>query len=250
MNTPLIIAHRGNSSSAPENTLEAIREAIAIGSDCVEVDVRCTKDSIPVLMHDPGLGRVTGDRGNVASLTLEQVRELEVNSEQGRERIPTLEEAILEVRDRARLVAEVKVDCCDQIAELVNRLKVTEGIYFSAFRLDLIQKLYRSMPNFDVVWVLDTFGWVGRKSAAAIETASESEVTIVAPTLAALSESSICCAHEVGLHVWTWGCENDEQFRKALGMGVDGIITGNPQELMDLLGSAGHPASLAPVTMG
>jgi len=71
MNTPLIIAHRGNSSSAPENTLEAIREAIAIGSDCVEVDVRCTKDSIPVLMHDPGLGRVTGDRGNVASLTLE-----------------------------------------------------------------------------------------------------------------------------------------------------------------------------------
>ncbi|HUS57011.1 MAG TPA: glycerophosphodiester phosphodiesterase [Planctomycetota bacterium] len=251
MNTPLIIAHRGNVASAPENTLEAIREAIEIGSDCIEVDVRCTKDMIPVLMHDPAIGRTTNGRGNVAELTLEEIRGLEVNSEQGGERIPTLEEAILEVRGKARLVAEVKVDCTEQIAELVNRMRVADGIFFSAFRLDLIQKLYRSMPSFDMVWLLDTQGWVGAQAAAAIETASESEVTIVAPSLQAITESSVCCAHEVGLQVWTWCCEDEEQFRKALSLGVDAIITGNPGQLIDMVKSRGPSPQhfAAPVTM-
>jgi len=246
MNSPLVIAHRGNSLSAPENTLAAIREAIALGSDCVEVDVRCTKDAVPILMHDPAIGRLTGDMGYVSDLSLEEIRKLDVGSRKDEkyrgEGIPTLEEALLEAKGRTQLVAEVKVDCAEQIQQLVRKLKVEQGLFFAGFRIELLQKLFRTMPNFGVAWVLNAPQWLGANSAKAIELASESEIGVIVPPFPAVSPSSVCCAHEVGLKVWTYEVEPD-QFEKTMAAGVDGIITDYLQELLTFLAvRIGRPA--------
>jgi len=239
MNRPLVIAHRGNSSAAPENTLVAIREAIDLGTDCVEVDVRCTKDGVPVLCHDPAIGRVAGGRGNICDLTLDDLRNVDVGSYKGEEYrgepIPTFEEALLEAREKTRIVAEVKVDCAEQVSQVVRRLRIREGLTFAAFRLDLLHKIYRRMPEFDVAWVLTAAQWLGFNSAQTIETASESEIRVIAPPFSALSEPSVCCAHEMGMVVWTYECDSVEQFEKALDIGVDGIVTSRPEELLILL---------------
>jgi glycerophosphoryl diester phosphodiesterase len=194
---------------------------------------------VPVLHHDPAIGRTAGDMGNVCDLTLEDIRRLDVGSWKGDkyrgERVPTLEEVLLEAREKTRIVAEVKIDCTEQIARIVNRLRLEQGLYFAAFRLDLIQKIYRVLPRFDVVWVLTAPEWLGFNSAKTIETASESEIRVVTPPVQALTDSSICCAHEVGLEVWTYACDTADELKRALEVGADGIVTAHPRELLTLM---------------
>ena len=73
MNTPLIIGHRGASAVAPENTLAAFREAIAVGADGIEFDVRLTRDGFPVVIHDSSLRRTGGLSQRIGDLTWSEV---------------------------------------------------------------------------------------------------------------------------------------------------------------------------------
>src|SRR5262245_20012933 len=100
--TPLIIAHRGDSIHAPENTLAAIRAAVEAGADGVEFDVRLAKDGVPVVIHDASLKRVAGVDLKVADLTSAELGTIDVGSwfnarrprrakpEYSRERVPTM----------------------------------------------------------------------------------------------------------------------------------------------------------------
>jgi len=70
----LVIGHRGNAAFAPENTLESFDQAMALGVDAIEFDVRVARDGVPVVIHDPTLERTTGRRDAVASLTAADLR--------------------------------------------------------------------------------------------------------------------------------------------------------------------------------
>src|SRR5258708_1234520 len=77
---PLVIAHRGASGLAPENTLAAFSLAIALGSDGVEMDVQMSRDGQPVVMHDARVNRTTNEKGSVSRLTLDQLQRLDAGS--------------------------------------------------------------------------------------------------------------------------------------------------------------------------
>lgn len=93
-----IIAHRGYSGRAPENTLAALREASRAGADALEFDLHVTSDGIPILLHDEMLDRTTNALGPVARVALRELRQLDAGSWYSagfaRERIPTLAEAL------------------------------------------------------------------------------------------------------------------------------------------------------------
>src|SRR5687768_14872032 len=80
MTPPLIIAHRGASAVAPENTIAAFEAAIAAGADGVEFDVRLTRDGVPIIIHDETLYRTHGVRGRVADMTLNELNKINVPS--------------------------------------------------------------------------------------------------------------------------------------------------------------------------
>ena len=128
----LVSAHRGagapNSVFAPEDTLSAIRAAIVIGADMVELDVRQTSDGALVLLHDDTVDRTTSGTGEVAAMTLAEVQALEVDvgSLDGDftcDRVPTMAEALAVAAGRVTLILEPKVDA---IADVVQVL-VDEG---------------------------------------------------------------------------------------------------------------------------
>ncbi|CAH1664387.1 glycerophosphodiester phosphodiesterase [Chelatococcus asaccharovorans] len=75
---PLFVAHRGQSGTAPENTIQAFEEAVAGGARAIETDVRITADGVPILLHDKDVSRVTTGQGNVDNLTLKQIAELQL----------------------------------------------------------------------------------------------------------------------------------------------------------------------------
>jgi glycerophosphoryl diester phosphodiesterase len=108
-----IIAHRGYSARAPENTVAAMRLAIEAGADAIEFDVHTTADRVPVVIHDPTLRRTTDGSGRVADKSLAEIQSLDAGSwfseEFANERVPTLEHALTLIAGRVdRVYAEVK----------------------------------------------------------------------------------------------------------------------------------------------
>jgi glycerophosphoryl diester phosphodiesterase len=120
-----IIAHRGASGSAPENTIAAFELAVAHGADAIELDVRLTADGVPVVLHDAILDRTTSGRGPLGALTLEQVQRLDAAVRFPAFRgsgvtVPTLAEVLRTIPDIAVLV-EIKEPAAQEAVERVLR---------------------------------------------------------------------------------------------------------------------------------
>jgi len=119
---PIVIDHRGNSGHAPANTMESIRQAVELGVDMIELDVRICRDGVPVLIHNDTVDETTNGSGAVSSLDLAQLKELDAGSWKDEryagERIPTLMEALefakgkvnlsLDLKDEAAIPAMIK----------------------------------------------------------------------------------------------------------------------------------------------
>lgn len=149
---PKIIGHRGASTYAPENTLEAIHTAADLGAEWVELDVKLTKDGVPIIFHDDTLDRTTNGSGRVADMTYDEIKELDAGSWFGESfigaKIPTLEQAVdvlierglglnLEIKPcpgREKETAEVALDELSQIWDDHDKILISS---FSHVSLEL-----------------------------------------------------------------------------------------------------------------
>lgn len=107
----IVVAHRGGAGIAPENTLLAMERGIAAGADMLEIDIHQTADNALVVCHDASVDRTTDGHGTIADMTLEEIKALHIKDADGNvtdQRIPTLDEVLELVGDRARLLVEVK----------------------------------------------------------------------------------------------------------------------------------------------
>jgi glycerophosphoryl diester phosphodiesterase len=171
-----VVAHRGGALlGPPENTLPAIRKAIEIGADLIEIDIRETADGQLVLMHDATVDRTTTGRGRVRDLTLEEIRRLEIRTSAGSAtRVPTLREALDAMRgnidcdldfkegDLNALVAEVRaagmvdaatfcspVQRCQALARLEPRIRLRPTAEYPQQIPTLIRDLRPALVNLD-----------------------------------------------------------------------------------------------------
>ncbi|MFD0794542.1 glycerophosphodiester phosphodiesterase family protein [Mucilaginibacter litoreus] len=107
-----VIAHRGDHVKYPENTLEAYLEAIKNGADYVEIDLRTTKDSVLISMHDGNISRMTGEPGNIKDLTFETIRSLKVQSKNTQDttayHIPAFEDILKTCKDKIYIYLDFK----------------------------------------------------------------------------------------------------------------------------------------------
>ena len=121
---PIVIAHRGNSSHAPANTLVAFQQAIELGVDMIEIDVNPTKDRVPVLIHDARVDHITDGEGLVSSLTLAEIKQLDAGSWKDKkyagERVPALAEALEFIKGKVHFSVDVKDE--DIIPEMVKAI--------------------------------------------------------------------------------------------------------------------------------
>jgi len=169
-----IIAHRGASGTAPENTLAAINRAWELGADGVEVDVHLTKDDVPVLIHDPDTKRVAGTKMVVERNTYEDLSKLDVGSWKGPEfageRIPRLAEVLETMPARKNFFVEVK-DVSGQA--LVRALEpifrdhphfVTERqVYFMSFFPDALWPMAARFPDLTLLLLVDNLRRIPRQ---------------------------------------------------------------------------------------
>ncbi len=240
--SPVVIGHRGDKANAPENTLGAFKLASLKGADAVEFDVKLTADGQVIVLHDQTVDRTTDGIGNVAKLPFSVLRELNANKQfpdkfPG-EKIPSLDEVFETVGDRLYMNVELtnyatpSDDLVPRVVEIVKKHRMEKKVLFSSFfprNLHSAMKLLPEVPCalltfFGMVgWWGRTFGW--RKDYYALH-------PYLTDTYVGLVER----VHAAGkrLQVWTVNIEND--VKRMIGLGVDGIITDDPALVLRVLG--------------
>lgn len=169
-----IIAHRGASGSAPENTMAAINRAWEIGADGVEVDVHLTKDGVPVVIHDTDTKRVAGKKLVVKKSTYAELQELDVGSWKGPEfageRIPRLDEVLASMPARKNFFVELKDDSGYDLARAFepifrdNPQFVTERqVFLMSFYPDALWPMAARFPDITLLLLVDKLNRIPRR---------------------------------------------------------------------------------------
>ncbi|NPC42772.1 glycerophosphodiester phosphodiesterase family protein [Nocardioides sp. zg-1230] len=247
-----VVAHRGSSGAAPENTLAAVRLAIAQKSDVVENDIQRTADGELVIMHDVTLARTTDveqvfpDRApwNVRDFTLAEIKQLDAGSwfapEFTGERVPTLAEWVDAVGDRAGMLLEpkapelypgIEVDLDKELRSLpvFNRALQRDRVVVQSFNHLWLRAYKDRAPDVTVGLLYGTRPTVADIAAAA--TWAEQ----VNPALGAIDEATVDQIHAQGMEAHVWTVNAGQDMRRAIRWDVDGIITNYPQVLLDIL---------------
>ena len=159
---PEIIAHRGASYLAPENTLTAFRKAIEIGADGVEMDVQQTGDKKLVIHHDFLIDWHTDMRGQIYDMTMEELKALDFGSWKGvsykDERIATLQEALALCREMEGTVVQLELkatidndpDFVPRVIEEIHAADITDRLVMISFNHDLLRQAKQLMPELKV----------------------------------------------------------------------------------------------------
>jgi len=213
-----IIGHRGARALEPENTLRAI----ARGLECtgwVEVDVRLSREGVPVVIHDATLDRTTDGMGPVRETSLADLRRRDAG--QG-ERIPLLAEVLERVGHRGGVVVEAKeVEAVPAIAALLGAYG-TGNILFVSFHAGALPAARALLPG------LATGLIVSPPVGDPVEMASRAGAGTVLPRQDLLTESLVGRAHRESLRVVTWTVNSGAEVRRAVTRGVDGLATDDP----------------------
>jgi glycerophosphoryl diester phosphodiesterase len=222
-----ITAHRGSKYEAPENTLSAIRQAIADGADYAEIDVQTTADGVVVLLHDADLMRVASVPRRIWELEFAEAREIDVGSlvapEFGDELIATLQEAIDLARGRIRLNIELKYTRDDptlapKVGEIVRENDFADDCVISSLRLTALRDVEARFPELKTGFIV--FRAVGDLARVQVDFLSVSAANATARLVRDLRRRGR------DLHVWT--VDDPQNALAMIELGVDNIITGRP----------------------
>ena len=164
MSNTKVIAHRGASGYAPENTMEAFLLAIEQGADGIELDVQLSRDGIPVVIHDETIDRVTDRTGYVKDYTLQELKELTVLKDRfpqySQSKIPTLKEVLEAVKPSGIQVnIELKTgiywypDIEKKVAGIVEETGMKEKIIYSSFNHYSVQRIKEIVPDAETAYL-------------------------------------------------------------------------------------------------
>lgn len=233
---PTVMAHRGLSADAPENTLYAFSDAISVGADFIELDVQQTRDGVLVVMHDSNLKRTTGVNKNIWDVDYADIQNLDAGSwfdpAYANARIPTLEETLQFVDKRARLNIEIKPtkhgsDTLEQdVAELITQYQYTDACYVTSFSYGSLKKVKEVNPEIHTGYLMSVaYGqFYSLKYADAF---SLNKVFVTSQVVNA--------AHQQGKQIFAWTVNSMSEVRSLCNLHVDSIITDDPVMVQNVI---------------
>jgi glycerophosphoryl diester phosphodiesterase len=248
MAVPLIIAHRGDSASRPENTLASCKQAVGVGADFIEVDVQLTADGQVVVLHDVTVNRTTDGTGSVREMTLAQIKKLSAGfpakfgAEWKDERVPTLGEVLDAIRGKAKLMIEIKRESvapgeaeggieAKSIAEVQKR-HMEKDVAFISFERRALQRCLKLAPEIKRGQV-----FYREEVPAVLEAAKEVDSDFVMPEKGMLTEELRDGARAVGLKLATWVVDEPAELRALSHFDLYGVGSNCPGKLIDALWS-------------
>lgn len=235
---PLVIAHRGASAYAPENTMSAYALAVEQRADMIEIDLHLTRDGAIVIAHDADLGHF-GAEGTIAGSTLAEMRRLDAGHG-GNEpaAVPTLEEVLEGFGDRIPLNLEIKWSeegdypgLEDATLAALESRGLGASILFSSFRDSILRRLREACPEARLATLVDP-----RHAERMLDRAEASGSEALNPHFFLVTEELVRDAHASGLAVYAYTVDDEELMKRLIDLGVDGLFTNRPDRMRALVG--------------
>jgi glycerophosphoryl diester phosphodiesterase len=213
---PSIIAHRGFSGRYPENTLVAVRAALELGVDLVEIDVQETCDGELIVFHDYRLNRICGVRGRVRDKTLAEIQK--ANSQ-----VPTLQQVLRVCRGKARVLIEIKHAAPRKVAAVITEGRMENEVIVFSLSIRRMKELAAVNPR------IPRFGLVARRlplAMARLKTVGIEGIGLSRKLVR--SPRVVRRIHQRGWKLFVWTVNREAEMKKLAGWGVDGLITNHP----------------------
>lgn len=244
---PIVVAHRGFSAVAPENTIAAYRKALEAGADHFECDVWMTSDGVPVVFHDDDLARITGAEGLITETPLETLRMLDAGSwkspEFEGERIPTLAELIDWVQsesDDARplgLVIEIKqAGMAEAVLDVIRSTDARlDELTVLAFALDHIEPLAKLEPGLRCIWLQEDLPPAEDRRKDIVDRARAAGMRGLGSDVKQVDRDFVDLAHTENFPVFVWTANETSDIQRILDIGVDAVISDHPDRALRIL---------------
>ena len=247
-----VIAHRGASAYAPENTLAAFQLALEMKSDYIELDVHLTQDNQVIVIHDATLERTTDGSGLVREKTLEELKKLDAgkwfDSKFEGEKLPTLAEVMDTVNGQTKLLIEVKVDEKDELYEglmkevlqIIQERNAASWCVLQAFDSRYLAEIAQSNVKIEYhQLIIDDFSPIPAHIGASFQLGSIDKglgFAAMNPYFKLLSKGKVENWQKEGLKVFTYTVDEEADIKRMVEFGVNGIITNRPDLALELLG--------------
>ncbi|MEW4924437.1 glycerophosphodiester phosphodiesterase family protein [Algibacter sp. 2305UL17-15] len=240
-----IIAHRGASSFAPENTLASIQAALNQNPDRIEIDVQQTSDKVVVLMHDTSLDRTTNGTGLIKEKTFKDLSKLDAGSwfsnEFKDERIPTLEAAIQLINGKCQLIIEIKKGSSyypnieKNILNSIQKYNAEDWVIIHSFDDTVLETVHALNPKIPLhklfVGKFKFSPFIYSNSFDRLDLKKYNYIDEYSINYVFANREIIDILKSNGKKVNVWTVDNSETARELTALGVDGIITNNPKLL-------------------
>jgi len=229
-----VTAHRGSSKDAPENTLSAIRRAIADGADFAEIDVQEAADGVIVLLHDTDLVRVAGLNQKIWQITYPEIKSLDAGSwfspEFKGEHIPTLAETLELARDKIKLNIEIKFNghekhLVESVVKIIEDHKFGSQCVITSLNYDGLKKVEKLNPDLKTGFIIAKS--IGNMFRVDTDILSLASGIVTADVIAAARKG------KKEVHVWT--VNRPDNMSYFINLGVDNIITDYPAKLVAVI---------------
>jgi glycerophosphoryl diester phosphodiesterase len=241
--SPVIFAHRGDLTHAPENTLPSFQQALQKGADGVELDAKLTADGQVIVIHDMTVDRTTTGKGRVASFKLDDIRKLDAgtwfNEKFSGTKVPMLAE-VFELVGKDKLInieltnySTPRDGLVLKVCELIKHHNIQKQILFSSFlpsnlkiaaqTLPEIPRGLLAMPGLVGLWAR-SFGFMF------------GEYEALHPYISSTSREQVQRVHRLNRRVHVWTANSPEEVNRLKEWGVDGIFTDDPQTAVRALG--------------
>lgn len=223
-----VMAHRGASTEAPENTMAAFQKAIDDMADYIELDVQLTNNGEVIVMHDSNAYRTTGVDANIVNMTYKEVKTLDAGSwfsdEYVGENVPSLKEVLELTQGKIKLNIELKTAdngtaLAKNTVRLIEKYNMVNDCVITSFSESALKAVKTYNQEIKVGYIL---------SAAYGDFYDMKNVDFFSVNAAFLSKRTIDAIHNSGKRVYAWTVNNKEAIKNLTNKGVDGIITDNP----------------------
>ena len=241
---PLVVAHRGAPTVAPEHTIPAYEAALAAGADVLDLDVQLSADDQLVVIHDADLTRTTDGRGAVRDYTVQQLKRLDVGRWFGRafrgQRIQTLNEVLERFRDRVGFAVEMKGGSDfwpgieEQLVTLLQIYQVADRALVTSLDHHALRKCRDLDPD------LRTGAIVNGRLLRPASLAPPGVLSAVCLPARLTLEPDVTACREAGLDCYVWIVNDPLEARRFAAWGVAGLVTDRPDLVRPALeGGAG-----------
>jgi glycerophosphoryl diester phosphodiesterase len=245
---PYVIAHRGISAKAPENTLASFELAAGVsGIDMIELDVRLSKDEEVIVLHDRTLQRTSTGNGPARNYSMDEIRKFDAGSWFhplfSNQHIPTLCEVLQQVGDRLWVDVEVKSDWIhrephglleEKVLDAVHRCGMDNRVMFSSFDHQLLANI-KKRKSTSVTGILYNFYRDFSRLPSVLAESVGASVFVCAKRELTHRMVDDAHKHDIAVYVYTLNSVNDAQRMSAYG--VDGILSNNADDILDVIKS-------------